>query len=39
MSKELTFKLNVIEKNNHPSIYESGIILEVVGTDENVAGD
>ena len=39
MSKELTHKLIVIGKKNHPSIYERGIILEVVSTNENVEGD
>ena len=39
MSEELTYKLIVIEKENHPSIYEWGIILEVVSTNENVTGD
>ena len=29
----------MIGKKNHPSIYERGIILEVVGTDANVARD
>ena len=39
MSKELTHKLIVIGKKNHPSIYERGIGLEVVITYANVAGD
>ena len=39
MSKELTQKLIVIRKKNHPSIYEMGIRLEVVNTDANVARD
>ena len=39
MSEELTHKLIVIGKKNHPSIYERGIILEVVNTYANVAGD
>ena len=39
MSEELTHKLIVIGKKNHPSIYERGIILEVVNTDTNVVGD
>ena len=39
MSKELTHKFIVIGKKNHPSIYERGIILQVVSTDANVAGD
>ena len=29
----------MIEKKNHPSIYERGIILEVANTNENVIGD
>ena len=36
MSKELTYKLIVIGKKNHPSIYERGIRLEVVNIDANV---
>ena len=39
MSEELTHKLIVIGKKNHPSIYERGIRLEVVNTDTNVVGD
>ena len=39
MSKELTHMFIVIGKNNHPSIYEMGIRLEVVNTDTNVVGD
>ena len=39
MSKELTHKLIVIGKKNHPSIYERGIRLEVVSTDANVVRD
>ena len=39
MSEELTHKIIVIGKKNHPSIYEWGIRLEVVNTDANVAGD
>ena len=39
MSKELTHKLIVIGKKNHPSIYEKGIRLEIVNTNANVAGD
>ena len=38
MSKELTHKLIVIGKKNHPSIYERGIRLEVVNIDANVTG-
>ena len=37
MSEELTHKLIVIRKKNHPSIYERGIRLEIINTDENVA--
>ena len=39
MSEELTHKLVVIGKRNHPSIYERGISLEVVNTYANVVGD
>ena len=39
MSEKLTRKLIVIGKINHPSIYENGIILEVVNTYTKVAGD
>ena len=39
MSKELTHKLIMIGKKNHPSIYKRGIRLEVVNTDANVVGD
>ena len=39
MSEELTHKLIIIGKKNHPSIYEKGIILEVVSTYANVVGD
>ena len=39
MSKELTHKLIMIGKKNHPSIYERGIGLKVVSTNANVAGD
>ena len=39
MSEELTHKLIVIGKRNHPSIYERGIILEFVNTHANVTGD
>ena len=34
MSKESAHKLIVIGKNNHPLIYEKGIILEVFNIDE-----
>ena len=39
MSEELTHKLIVIGKKNLLSIYERGIILEIVSTDANVIGD
>ena len=37
--EEFTHKLIMIVKKNHPSIYERGIILEVVNKDANVIGD
>ena len=39
MSEEMTHKLIVIGKKNHPSIYERRIRLEAVNTYANVAGD
>ena len=39
INEELTYKLIVIEKKDHPSIYERGIKLEVVSTYANIAGD
>ena len=39
MREELTHKLIMIGKKNHPLIYERGIKLEVVSTYENVARD
>ena len=39
MREELTHKVIVIGKRNQPSIYERGIILEVISTYENVVGD
>ena len=39
MIEELTYRLIVIGKKNHPSVYERGIRLEVVNTDANVARD
>ena len=39
MSEELTHKLIVIGKKNHPSIYERGIRLEFLNTDTNTTGD
>ena len=38
-NEELTHKFIVIEKKNHPSIYERGIISKVFSTDANVVGD
>ena len=38
-SEELTHKLIVIGKKNHPSMYEMRFKLEVVNTNENVARD
>ena len=39
MSKELTHKLIVIDKKNHPLIYERRIGIEVASTDTNVVED
>ena len=39
MSEEFTYKLILIGKKNHPTIYERGIRLEVVSTYANVVGD
>ena len=39
MSEELSHKLIVIGKKNHPSVFEKRIRLEVVNTDVNVARD
>ena len=39
MGEELTHKLIVIGKKNHPSIYERGIRLEVVSINANVTKD
>ena len=39
MSEELTHNLIVIGKNNHSSIYERGIRLEVINTYATVVGD
>ena len=39
MDEELTHKLIVKGKKNHPAIYERGIRLEVVNTDANVVED
>ena len=39
MSEELTHKLIMIGKKNHPSIYERGIKLEVISIDANIVRD
>ena len=39
MGEELTHKLIMIEKNNHPSIFERGIDLDIFKNDINIAGD
>ena len=39
MSEELTHKLIMIEKKNHPLIFESGIDLDIFNNDINIAGD
>ena len=39
MSEELSHKLIVIGEKDHPSIYEKGIILEVIRINENVVRD
>ena len=39
MGEELTHKLIVIEKKNHPSIFERGINLDILNSDMNIAGD
>ena len=39
MSEELTHKLIMIGKMNHPLIFERGIRLAVVNIDVNVVGD
>ena len=39
MGEELTHKLIMIEKKNHPSIFERGIDLDIFNNDMNIAGD
>ena len=39
MGEELTHKLIMIEKKNHPSIFERGIDLDIFSNDINIAGD
>ena len=39
MGKEFTYKLIMIEKKNHPSIFEKGINLEIFNNDMNIVGD
>lgn len=39
MSKELTYRLIVIKKKNHPSIYERGINSKIFSTSTNIAVD
>ena len=39
MGEELTHKLTMIEKKNHPSIFERGIDLDIFKNDMNIAGD
>ena len=39
MSEELTYKLIMIEKNNHPSIFEKGIDLDIFSNDMNIVLD
>ena len=39
MGEELTHKLIMIEKKNHPSIFERGIYLDIFNSDMNIAGD
>ena len=39
MRNELSHKLIMIGKKNHPTFYERGIRLEVVGTEVNVVED
>lgn len=38
MSEELTHKLIVIDKRNHPSIFERGINSKNFNTNNNIAG-
>ena len=39
MGEELTHKLIMIEKKNHPSMFERGINLNIFNNDINIAGD
>ena len=39
MGEEFTHKLIIIEKNNHPSIFERGIDLNIFNNDRNIARD
>ena len=39
MGEELTHKLIMIERNNHPSIFERGIDLDIFNNDMNIVGD
>ena len=39
MGEELTYKLIMIEKKNHPSIFERGIDLDIFNNDMNIVGD
>ena len=39
MGGELIHKLIMIEKKNHPSIFERGIDLDIFNNDMNIAGD
>ena len=39
MGEELTHKLIMVEKKNHPSIFERGIDLNIFNNDMNIVGD
>ena len=39
MDEELTHKLIMIEKKNHPSIFEKGIDLDIFNNDMNISRD
>ena len=39
IGEELTNKLIMIERKNHPSIFERGIDLDIFNNDMNIAGD
>ena len=39
IGEEFTHKLNMIEKNNHPSNFERGIDLDIFNNDMNITGD